>query len=213
MGTGGPSISLAGVMVPSDELDDLRRSPTSRRVLIAAIVVLVGVGLALTLRPVPKSERAGAARLSFDLELLDGSGRLTANDLRGKPVVVNFFASWCLPCREEAPLLQATYERFRDQGVVFLGVNIRDTPSAARDFVDRFDITYPVVRDPEQNLATQLEVLGLPVTYFVDRSGYLMGSGSGEQIGATNGTQVLGAISEEDLVAGIEGLLEAEGSP
>ena len=83
----------------------------------------------------------------FTLDRLDRSGKLSMEDLRGKAVVVNFWASWCVPCRDEAPVLQQTYERYRDQGLVVLGVDVNDFSLDARTFMRRFGLTYPVVYD------------------------------------------------------------------
>jgi cytochrome c biogenesis protein CcmG/thiol:disulfide interchange protein DsbE len=112
----------------------------------------------------------------FDLELLDGSGRLRLSSLEGEKVVVlNFWASWCLPCKDEAPILQAGWERWRDRGVLFLGVDAQDFKSDARRFVARYGITYPSVYDGRGSTLGRFGVTGFPETYFVDRRGRLVG--------------------------------------
>ena len=139
---------------------------------------------------------AGCARdneqtsLSFDLTELDGRGRVTSAQLRGKPIVLNFWATWCEPCREEMPAFEAVWQEFRDEGLVVLGVNLRDDPGKARAFVRELDITYPLVRDPDEELARDLKVTGLPQTFFVSSSGRLA---EGDQ------TVRLGTISEPEL--------------
>ena len=82
---------------------------------------------------------------AFTLDRLDTDGRLAIDDLKGKAVVVNFWASWCIPCRDEAPVLQKTFERYRDRGLVVLGVDVNDFRQDARRFMDRYGVTYPVV--------------------------------------------------------------------
>jgi len=144
---------------------------------------------------------------SFELALLDGSGVLTDEDLRGKPVVINFWASWCIPCREEAPLLEETRRRYRDEGVMFLGVNIKDAKSDAKRFVDEFGITYPTVRDIDQSLTKDFGVKGLPETFFVDHRWTFIGAISGAETGDQQGTVILGAISEDELVSNVEILI------
>lgn len=150
---------------------------------------------------------AGKSAPSFDLQLLDGSGALTDEDLKGHPVVINFWASWCIPCREEAPLFERAWKNYRDEGVIFLGVNIKDAESDARAFVEEFGITYPVVRDLDQTLTKDFGVKGLPETFFVDHRwtfvDAISGAGSGEQ----QGTVILGAVSEDELISNVDILL------
>jgi hypothetical protein len=90
---------------------------------------------------------------------------------------------------------------------VFLGVNIKDTESDARRFVEEFDITYPVVRDTDLHLASDLGVYGLPETFFIDHEWRLLASSSTEQVGEEGSTVVLGAISEEQLRSNVEILI------
>jgi len=192
-------------MVPSDELEDLRARPRHGRVITYVVVGAAVVVLALLLRPA--GERAAP---SFELPRLDGSGSLTDEDFRGAPVVINFWASWCIPCREEARTLQRAWEEFEGRGVRFLGVNVQDTSDSARRFVEDFGITFPVVRDADQKLARDLGVYGLPQTFFIDHTWRLESSEAGEQVGEERGTIWLGAISPQELRAHIERLLEAQ---
>lgn len=206
--------------VEPDELeeDPLDRPLHRRLLVIVPALVLVGLityGIATTVRP--KVMEGGSAP-GFDLALLDGSGRLTDQDLRGTPVVVNFFASWCLPCREEAPELQRLSREYEGR-VNFLGVNVQgglpptllDSQKGAEEFVDRFGITYPVVVDENGDLATALmDFYGLPQTFFIDHEWEFAGSSAGERIEDSGGAVVLGAISAERLEAQIEDLLARE---
>jgi cytochrome c biogenesis protein CcmG/thiol:disulfide interchange protein DsbE len=112
---------------------------------------------------------------AFVLDRLDRDGQLALADLRGKAVVVNFWASWCIPCREEAPVLQQTYQRYRDQGLVVLGVDVNDFREDARRFMRRYGMTYPVVYDGKGSTVGKWGVRGFPETFFVDRSGKLVG--------------------------------------
>jgi cytochrome c biogenesis protein CcmG, thiol:disulfide interchange protein DsbE len=111
----------------------------------------------------------------FTLDRLDRDGSLALADLRGKALVVNFWASWCVPCRDEAPVLQQTYERYRGQGLVVLGVDVNDFREDARRFMRRFGLTYPVVYDGKGSTVGKWGVRGFPETFFVDRSGKLVG--------------------------------------
>jgi cytochrome c biogenesis protein CcmG/thiol:disulfide interchange protein DsbE len=148
----------------------------------------------------------------FELPLLDGSGSLSSEELQGSPVVVNFWASWCIPCREEAPLLEHAWHEYRDEGVVFLGVNVNDSKSDARRFVERFGITYPTVRDIDLVLPKQFGVKGLPETFFIDDRWTFVGAISGAEEGGQQGTVVLGAISEDELASNVDVLLQRASS-
>jgi len=112
---------------------------------------------------------------AFTLDRLDRDGQLGVGDLKGKAVVVNFWASWCVPCRDEAPVLQKTYERYRDQGLVVLGVDVNDFRQDARRFMKRYGLTYPVVYDGKGSTVGKWGVRGFPETFFVDRTGKLVG--------------------------------------
>ena len=122
-------------------------------------------------------------------------------------MVINFWASWCIPCRKEAPLLERTWREYKGDGVVIVGINIKDSVTAAKEFVDEFDITYPIVRDESGELERDFGLTGLPETFFIDPEWRFIGSARGSEVGAREGIVVLGAISEEQLVTNIEILL------
>jgi cytochrome c biogenesis protein CcmG, thiol:disulfide interchange protein DsbE len=154
---------------------------------VAQLAALIGVAalLALLIWKVAFGRTTGAAdelaegklvhAPAFTLDRLDRDGQLGVADLRGKAVVVNFWASWCVPCRDEAPVLQKTYERYRDQGLVVLGVDVNDFRQDARRFMKRYGLTYPVVYDGKGSTVGKWGVRGFPETFFVDRTGKLVG--------------------------------------
>lgn len=107
----------------------------------------------------------------FELSLLGEDGSLRLSDLRGDVVVLNFWASWCSPCRIEAPDLEAAWQDYRDRGVQFVGVDELDDKFAAGGFVREFAITYPSVFDPSGSLADDYAFIGLPATFVIDRQG------------------------------------------
>ena len=111
----------------------------------------------------------------FTLERLDAEGELTLSSLRGKAVVLNFWASWCIPCKDEAPILQAAWERHRERGLVVLGIDSQDFRADARRFMRRYGLTYPNVYDGKGSLLGRYGVTGFPETYFVGRDGKLVG--------------------------------------
>ena len=108
---------------------------------------------------------------SFTLPRLDG-GALASSELEGKAQVVNFWASWCIPCEEEAAVLDQGSRAYKDRAV-FIVVNVQDTEPLARDFMRRFGVTYPNGRDATGAIAVEYGMSGVPETYFVDRDGHL----------------------------------------
>jgi thiol-disulfide isomerase/thioredoxin len=102
-----------------------------------------------------------------------GGGTIHWGDYAGKVVVVNFWASWCGPCRREAPALQRLWEEYRGRDVRFLGVNFNDDPAAAQAYEEEFGITYPSVSDPSGKVAHLFQVLALPTTYVVGPDGWI----------------------------------------
>ena len=138
-------------------------------VLIAAGVTMWGTGLGAAPRsagrPLP-----GQPALDFTLDLLDGS-TLAFSDLRGQVAVINFWATWCPPCEDEMPGLQAVWEEYREEGVVFVGIAFDDEESAVREMVSRFGITYPLGMDVGDRISTAYGITGVPETFVVDLQG------------------------------------------
>lgn len=146
-----------------------RARPYGRFVLwgsLAALLALVGFGLYRT-QAGPVS--SGPAP-DFTLTTFDGESIALA-DLKGQVVVVNFWASWCKPCEEEAATLEAGWQQYRDQGVSFLGVDYVDTEPEARAYLKRFAITYPNGPDLGTRISQAFRIRGVPETYFIDRQG------------------------------------------
>ena len=120
--------------------------------------------------------RVGAPAPAFSLARLDGAGKLSLASLRGKTVILNFWASWCGPCKREAPALEQVWREYRGRDVVVVGVDSNDVASDARRFVSAHGITYPVVRDGGGTVASdRYGIAALPVTYVVNRNGRLVG--------------------------------------
>jgi len=150
--------------------------PLPRRGLgIGSIVLLVGIaltaivfGLAL-IRQNQTQPTAGRAP-DFTLTTLDG-GEFRLADQRGKVVVLNFWASWCIPCRDEAPVLQSIWERYRDRGVVVVGVAYTDTERGAKEFIAEFNQTYPNGMDLGTRISEMYNIQGVPETFVIDQNG------------------------------------------
>jgi cytochrome c biogenesis protein CcmG/thiol:disulfide interchange protein DsbE len=108
----------------------------------------------------------------FTLTTFNGQ-TISLSDYRGQVVVVNFWASWCPPCREEAPVLERVWRRYRDQGVVFIAVDYIDTEPEARAYIAEFDITYPNGPDLGSRAAKDYHIQGVPETFFVTKVGHI----------------------------------------
>jgi cytochrome c biogenesis protein CcmG/thiol:disulfide interchange protein DsbE len=170
---------------------------------VLAIAVVLALLAVLAWRVVKDSEGGAAAALrrgespvapAFDLERLDGMGRLELESLRGKAVVLNFWASWCIPCKKEAPLLEAAWRKWRSKGVAVVGVDANDFRSDARRFARRFKVTYPLVHDGPGRLLDDYGLAGFPETFFVRPDGRLSSWKQGE-------------LSAEEIETGIRGAL------
>jgi cytochrome c biogenesis protein CcmG/thiol:disulfide interchange protein DsbE len=92
-------------------------------------------------------------------------------DLKGKVVVLNFWASYCLPCRDEAPMLENLWREYKDRGVVFLGINTDDIEGDARAYMAEFSVTYPNAPDVGGKIEDQYRITGIPETFIVDSNG------------------------------------------
>ena len=106
----------------------------------------------------------------FEVETFDGE-TLRLSDLNGKVVVLNFWASWCPPCRWEMPFFETMWQEYRDQGVVFVGIAMSDTLENVKAFAEEAGVTYPVALDTTTEIARAYEVLSLPTTFFIGKDG------------------------------------------
>lgn len=196
-----------------DELEDARAATRRWRkatIWAAAAVALLALVYGLV-RPSGEPTKVGTAAPEFVLDRLVGEGTISSADLKGRPVVINFWASWCDPCRREAPLLEAVWREHRDEGLTVLGVDLRDAPDNARAFLEEYDLTYPTVADPDLELAGAMGIGstdGLPQTFFVDSGWRLQAVDAGDDARTEAGVVVLGEMSEELLNDQIDRLLQ-----
>jgi cytochrome c biogenesis protein CcmG/thiol:disulfide interchange protein DsbE len=137
--------------------------------LLALMIWGIGKRAEGTVGNVPVASRPAPV---FAIPLLDGKPFDLAAS-KGKPVLVNFWASWCIPCEDEATVLEQGSRQYRDR-VTFIGVNVQDTDANARDFLRRFGVTYPNGQDGTGAIAVDYGMSGVPESYFVDRSGLLV---------------------------------------
>jgi len=137
---------------------------------LLGLLALLGTGL---IRSQQGPINVGSRIPDFSLTTFDGQTYNTA-DLRGQVILINFWASWCEPCEEEAAELEQAYQGYRDRGVVFLGVNYVDTKPEALAYLDRFGITYANGPDLGTEISQAFRMRGVPETYIVDRQGILV---------------------------------------
>ncbi|HSR47384.1 MAG TPA: TlpA disulfide reductase family protein [Anaerolineales bacterium] len=137
---------------------------------VFALLAILGLGLVRTQQgPVG----VGARVPSFTLTTFDGE-TVSIEDLRGQVVVINFWASWCKPCEQEAAELEQAHQRLKDDGVVFLGIDYVDTETEARAYLSRFGITYRNGPDLRTKISQAFRMRGVPETYVVDPDGIIV---------------------------------------
>jgi cytochrome c biogenesis protein CcmG/thiol:disulfide interchange protein DsbE len=199
-------------MMPSDELEkSAARSRIRKQIVVGiALALIVGVIAFLAVKPAPQVEQSVP---EFSLPLLSGDGELASSDLEGKPVVINFWASWCEPCKKELPAFQELYERYQDE-VEFVGINMKDDLDDAKAMADEFGLTYPLVVGT-LDLEDEFRLAGYPQTFFVTADYEFMDSTVqasegpiliGQDVPAN--TSGLGGISKAELESEIERLLD-----
>ena len=111
-----------------------------------------------------------------------GAPPVSLRALAGHPVILNFWASWCIPCRDEAALLEGISHEFRSQGLAVVGVDTQDLTSPASAFLAKFGITYLNLRDPDGSVGREFGTTGVPETFFIDREGRVRGKFPGAEI-------------------------------
>jgi len=151
-------------------------------VLLVGVLSLLGIGFTRDPGQI-NSALVGRAAPEFRLVALDGS-MVDLAGLRGRPIVLNFWASWCIPCRDEAALLHTAQLRYATQGVAFLGIIYQDASANAQSFVDRYGIAYPSLLDPDGRTALDYGVYGIPETFFIAPDGTIRDKQIG-QLGTT----------------------------
>ncbi len=175
-----------------------RRRVWNTVALTAGVLVLAAAGVAMwgpghgavvqsAGRPIP-----GQAAPDFTLTLLDGS-TVSLSGLRGQVVVINFWASWCPPCEEESPALQAVWEEYRGRGVTFVGIAYKDEEAAVRDFVARHGLTYPIGIDQAGSIADAYGITGVPETFVVGPDGRVA-------------AMYIGPVTAEELRVALQGV-------
>ncbi len=161
---------------------------------IFGLLALLGWGL---LNANAQRPEAGAPAPNFTVEFFDGyewQGLTSAElaDMRGNPVVLNFWASWCVECRLESDAMEAAWQKYRDQGVVFLGVAYADVEPNSIEYMKEFNLTFPHAPDLGTDISQAYEITGVPETFFIDRDGTI----TYVQIGPLNESTLDGLIQQ-----------------
>ena len=169
-------------------------------VIVGGVIGLLAYGFTRDARYI-QSPLVAKKAASFTLTLFDGKA-IRLEDFRGKALLINFWASWCIPCRAEARVLESAWQKYKDRGVVFLGINIQDREDDARAFMKEFGITYLNGRDESGKIAIDYGVWGIPETFFIDPQGRITYKHAGE---------LTAPIVETKLDEALRGVVSAEG--
>lgn len=121
--------------------------------------------------------------MDFHLQKLDGKEKVHLIDFKGKPVVLNFWASWCAPCRQEMPFFEKIWNEYKNDGVIFIGIDVLDDEDNAKEFLRDYGISYLNLKDPSGEVANAYSVIGLPATFFIDREGKILKKNYGPFLG------------------------------
>lgn len=159
--------------------------PTWKRLTSATFALLLS-GWFLYVLLVPNQSSAAGAGVpvgkpapDFELKTVDGT-TYKLSDLKGKPVMLNFFATWCPPCKAEMPLLEETYTAYKDQGFVILAVNLNEADVVVSSFQQKMGLTFPIVIDKSDAVFRAYDIVPLPTSYFIDKQGVVQGVYKGE---------------------------------
>ena len=180
--------------ITTPETRRIRWSSVILWVVVLGVLAVLGWGLINlnTARP-----EVGEKAPNFEVQFFNGyewESRPTTSlsDLKGQVVVLNFWASWCVECRVEADLLEASWRQYRDQGVVFLGIAYVDSEPKSRAYLEEFNITYPNAPDLRTIISTDYEITGVPETFLIGKDGRV----AYVQIGPINQATLNGTIEQ-----------------
>lgn len=134
----------------------------------------------------------------FKLMDITDEKQVSLSDYTGKPVILNFWATWCTPCRQEMPFLQMMWEKYKDDGLIFIGINVMDDPKSAIGFLSDFNIEYLNLIDKPGNVSGKYGVVALPATFFIDKNGKIYKQNYGPFLGES-GEKLFVKYTEEIL--------------
>jgi cytochrome c biogenesis protein CcmG, thiol:disulfide interchange protein DsbE len=168
-----------------------------RIIQVTALVAVAGLFSLLVWRLTHQSHppKVGKQVPAFALKNLNSDAVVSTNSLRGKPTVINFFASWCPPCKSEAPLLESAFHRYKGR-VNFVAIDVNDVTSDARRFVTKHDLTFPALRGEGFTVADKYGVAALPETFVVDARGHVLAHIAGTLTVSENKSTFFAGIQE-----------------
>lgn len=156
----------------------------NRLILRTVILLILGGAIVYTLYAnitKDKNEIVEVGKLAPDFVLTDMNGeRHQLSDYKGQGVFLNFWATWCKPCEREMPFMESQYEQYKDKGVQILAVNIGESEVVVNDFIKKYGLSFPVLRDKEQEVLNAYGVNPLPITFLIDKDGKVVRIHTGE---------------------------------
>jgi len=195
--------AIIGVIWWLEARDDAPTSPTGER------YGPVQMPAALATGELDIEAKEGALAPDFLLEGMDDS-EVRLSDLRGQPVVLNFWATWCKPCRQEMPRFVEAYHEHAGEGLAVVAVNLQEGKGIVRPFAEDYGMDFPIAVDRDGEVGDQYRLLGLPTTYFIDRKGVIRSIFTGPFEEKQNDTNVQGAIEDSELEKRIVEILTTE---
>lgn len=149
----------------------MNRTRGITRIVILGLI-FIGVGIAMYNGFVKDKSavQVGREAPDFVLPTLDGQ-TIQLSQYRGKGVVLNFWGTWCKPCKDEMPDLEKSHQFFKDKGVVVLGVDIAESEVTVKPFIQKYNITFPILMDKKREITQLYEIGPIPTTYFIDQAG------------------------------------------
>jgi cytochrome c biogenesis protein CcmG/thiol:disulfide interchange protein DsbE len=169
-------------------------------VLVVAVIAFLAFGMKSA-----ATDRPDDVAPDFQMQFFNGyewqdTSTAQLSDFKGQPVVLNFWASWCVECKIEADLLEETWQAYRDDGVVFLGVAYIDVEPKSLEYLEEYNITYPNAPDLRSTISSKYDITGVPETFFIDKEGKVVHV----QLGPVNETMLTGLI-DQMLAAEVQG--------
>lgn len=168
-------------------------------ILIGIVAVLVSTWIYLTRVPMSAASIAplvGSRAPEFSIAALGGQP-VSLSDLRGRVILINFWATWCVPCRAEMPALQAAYEEHSARGLVVLAINEKEDADSVAQFADEVHLTFPILLDLDGTLANRYQARALPTSFFIDREGMIQAVSFGEMKRAYIETEIATLLGED----------------